>query len=74
MIMSASGVVIRTTVEGIRIVGRSSQGVSLMKPDADDKVISITVFESGGGAVEKAARPVPCRGSKTSRAEAGPTL
>jgi len=48
MIMSAAGVVIRTSVEGIRIVGRSSQGVSLMKPDAEDKVISITAFEPGG--------------------------
>jgi DNA gyrase subunit A len=51
MIMSAAGVVIRTTVEGIRIVGRSSQGVSLMKPDPEDNVISITAFEPSGSAV-----------------------
>ncbi|MBI2957886.1 MAG: DNA gyrase subunit A, partial [Chloroflexi bacterium] len=51
MIMSGAGMVIRTTVEGIRIVGRSSQGVSLMKPEGDDKVISITAFEPSGAAV-----------------------
>ncbi|MDO8473843.1 MAG: DNA gyrase subunit A [Dehalococcoidia bacterium] len=59
MIMSAAGVVIRTSVEGIRIVGRSSQGVSLMKPDAEDKVISITVFEPNGSPVGDDKQPCP---------------
>jgi len=59
MIMSAAGVVIRTSVEGIRIVGRSSQGVSLMKPDPEDNVISITAFEPSGSAVGEKPQILP---------------
>lgn len=65
MIMSANGIVIRTTVEGIRVVGRSSQGVSLMKPEAEDKVISITVFEPTGAAVGDSKQACPAPSSKS---------
>ncbi|MBI2855147.1 MAG: DNA gyrase subunit A, partial [Chloroflexi bacterium] len=53
IIMSATGMVLRTNVEGIRIVGRSAQGVSLMKPEQGDKVISITTFESDNAPAAK---------------------
>jgi DNA gyrase subunit A len=54
MVMSAAGVVLRTTMGEIRIVGRSAQGVSLMKPGSGDKVISITSVDRPGAGVDEA--------------------
>lgn len=48
MVMSAAGVVLRTTMAEIRVVGRSAQGVSLMKPGSGDSVISIACFDQSG--------------------------
>jgi DNA gyrase subunit A len=54
MIMSAAGIVLRTTIGEIRIVGRSAQGVFLMKPGSGDKVISITSVDRPGADVGEA--------------------
>ncbi|MGN1029978.1 MAG: DNA gyrase subunit A, partial [Butyricicoccaceae bacterium] len=45
MIITDDGTIIRTTVEEIRLCGRSSQGVRVMRMDDDVKVISITRTE-----------------------------
>jgi len=42
MVITASGTIIRTDIEGIRETGRSAQGVRLIKLDAKDKVSGIT--------------------------------
>jgi DNA gyrase subunit A len=50
MIVSADGIIIRTPVKerdpkkGITILGRSTQGVRLMKLSQDDRVVAITCF------------------------------
>jgi len=41
MLVSAGGVIIRLSVEGIPVQGRDTQGVTLMKVDEDDKVVAI---------------------------------
>ncbi|MEW6034783.1 MAG: DNA gyrase subunit A [Chloroflexota bacterium] len=57
MIVTVGGYVLRTSVEGIRIVGRSAQGVSLMKPEPGDRVVSITCFEAGSTVVAEDKKP-----------------
>ncbi|RDE09342.1 DNA gyrase subunit A [Pelagibacterium lacus] len=41
MLVTDGGQVIRVPVEGIRIVGRSSQGVTVFRTAADEKVVSV---------------------------------
>jgi len=53
MIISAEGIVTRTPVrekgpgKGISIIGRSTQGVRLMKMEAGDRVVAIASFDAG---------------------------
>ncbi|MDY6892843.1 MAG: DNA gyrase subunit A [Chloroflexota bacterium] len=42
MLISAKGIVIRTSVDGIPVQGRSTQGVSVMNVEQGDKVASIS--------------------------------
>jgi DNA gyrase subunit A len=50
-IMTASGVVIRTPVSDIRITGRGTKGVRVMRLDENDKIVGIAVVptEMAGG-------------------------
>ena len=41
MAMTSNGVVIRTPVASISLIGRATQGVKLMRVEADEKVVSI---------------------------------
>ena len=41
MIITSAGVIIRLKAEDINTVGRNTQGVILMRPDADVKVVSV---------------------------------
>ena len=41
--MTASGVVIRTPVSEIRVIGRGTKGVRVMRLDEKDKVIGIAI-------------------------------
>lgn len=43
MITSRSGVVIRTRVEEIRVMGRATQGVKVIRLDAKDEIADVTV-------------------------------
>jgi len=45
MLVSQSGIVIRTTVESISKVGRSAQGVHVMSIGAGDSVASVAVID-----------------------------
>ena len=48
MIITQKGVLIRTLVKGISVIGRNTQGVRVMKLDEGDRVISFTkVLENG---------------------------
>ncbi|MDA1096871.1 MAG: DNA gyrase subunit A [Chloroflexi bacterium] len=44
MLVSQSGIVIRTTLKDIRSVGRSTQGVIVMRMDANDEVAALASF------------------------------
>jgi DNA gyrase subunit A len=44
IVVSAGGQVTRTTVKEIRVVGRSSQGVILMRLDPGDHVVSVATI------------------------------
>ena len=41
MLISAKGIVIRTSVDGISVQGRGTQGVSVMKVEQGDRVVSV---------------------------------
>jgi DNA gyrase subunit A len=45
MFISARGIVTRTPVQGITIQGRSTQGVTLMKPAEDDWIVAVTCID-----------------------------
>ena len=44
--ISDKGTVIRTRVKDIRISGRNTQGVTLMKANEDEKVVSVAKVEA----------------------------
>jgi DNA gyrase subunit A len=41
MLITQAGMIIRTPVAGIRLVGRSTQGVKLMDLDSDDRLVAV---------------------------------
>ncbi len=45
MFISANGIVTRTPVKGITVQGRSTQGVTLMRPAEGDEVVAVTHME-----------------------------
>ena len=45
LIISSSGIIIRTEIADIRTCGRSSQGVILMRAQENEKIISIAAAE-----------------------------
>ena len=48
MITTKSGIVIRMPVEDIRVMGRATQGVRVIRLDEDDAIADITVVPGGG--------------------------
>jgi len=46
MIISAKGIVIRTPVDGIPMRGRATQGVSVMKVEPGDRVVSVSCLSN----------------------------
>ncbi|MBF0248769.1 MAG: DNA gyrase subunit A, partial [Alphaproteobacteria bacterium] len=60
VMVSDGGQLIRTTVQDIRIAGRNTQGVTLFKTAADERVVSVTRLsedEDGGDAEDAADAP-----------------
>jgi DNA gyrase subunit A len=57
MMITRHGVIIRLPVDGIRVIGRNTQGVKVMNLDAGDTVVDVArvVKEDEGGAEEVAA-------------------
>jgi DNA gyrase subunit A len=54
MMITRHGVIIRLPVDGIRVIGRNTQGVKVMKMDSGDAVVDVArvVKEDEGGAEE----------------------
>jgi DNA gyrase subunit A len=62
MIITQKGVMIRMPVDGIRVIGRNTQGVRLINLDEGDKVVSATTVEpedEGGEDEAAGTAPVP---------------
>lgn len=55
MIMSEEGVCVRTPVSGISALGRSTQGVSVMKVAKEDRVMAVAISSRGKKKQAKAA-------------------
>jgi len=45
MLISRNGIIIRTPVRGISIIGRATQGVRVMRLEEDDSLVSATIVE-----------------------------
>jgi DNA gyrase subunit A len=54
MMITRHGVIIRLPVDGIRVIGRNTQGVRVMNLDSGDTVVDVArvVKEDEGGAEE----------------------
>jgi DNA gyrase subunit A len=48
MIITTGGMVVRTAVNGIRVIGRATQGVKVMRLKEDDRVVSVARLVAGG--------------------------
>jgi DNA gyrase subunit A len=61
MMITRKGIIIRVPVEGIRVIGRNTQGVRLMNLDEGDVVVDVArvVKEDEGGAEEATGDEVP---------------
>jgi len=58
MLITRHGVIIRSPVDGIRVIGRNTQGVRVMNLDAGDLVVDVArVVKEEGDEVEAAAGP-----------------
>ena len=56
VVMTAAGVVIRTRVSEVRIVGRGTKGVRIMRLDENDKVVGVAIVQPEADIIEE---PVP---------------
>lgn len=52
MLISEKGVIIRVPKESIPVLGRSTKGVSLMKVDARNEVVSIACLDGNKALIE----------------------
>ena len=52
MVITAQGMVVRTKVDDIRIVGRNTQGVKVMTPKDGDKIITLAKLAREIGGIE----------------------
>jgi len=71
MLVSESGILIRTKVDTIRLLSRITQGVTVMKVDEDDTVASIANFDPGDSRQRQAAQAeLPMNGRSNGSAPA----
>jgi DNA gyrase subunit A len=68
MLISKSGITIRTPATGISVIGRNTQGVRLMNLKAGDKVVACTVLDH-----EEDVEPVSETPAATNETTAAPT-
>jgi DNA gyrase subunit A len=55
MLITDAGRLIRTRVRDIRIAGRNTQGVTLVKTDADERVVSVAWLAEASTKTKEAA-------------------
>jgi DNA gyrase subunit A len=61
MMITRHGIIIRVPVDGIRVIGRNTQGVRVMNLDAGDAVVDVSrvAKEDESGSEEVAGEEVP---------------
>ncbi len=61
MLITLKGIVLRTWVESVSRIGRSTQGVTVMRPEPEDQVVSVACFNGtlGDGATQMQLVDVP---------------
>jgi DNA gyrase subunit A len=59
MLISQQGMVIRMSTDGIRVIGRATQGVRLIETEENDKVVSIARLEEDQDPGEDDGAPPP---------------
>ncbi|MYK25452.1 MAG: hypothetical protein F4052_00600, partial [Dehalococcoidia bacterium] len=72
MLVSEDGILIRTKVDSISLLGRNTQGVTVMKVGENDRVASIANFDPGDSRQRQAAQaelPMNGRSNGTAPAE-----
>ncbi|RIK67882.1 MAG: DNA gyrase subunit A [Planctomycetota bacterium] len=75
MCITAQGIMLRTAVSQLREIGRATQGVRLIKPDENDKVVSVARIaredddESGDRPDDAGAAPAPESGASAGEAD-----
>lgn len=57
MLISSSGQVIRMPAEQISLIGRATQGVTVMKPKPNEVVVSVAISDPSAEVVEEAESP-----------------
>ena len=73
MLVSEDGILIRTKVDSISLLGRNTQGVTVMKVGETDRVASIANFDPGDSrrrSAERAQAELPLNGSSNGSAPA----
>ncbi|HJX05733.1 MAG TPA: DNA gyrase subunit A [Candidatus Nanoarchaeia archaeon] len=58
MIVSKNGILIRIPVKNISVIGRSTQGVRIMKLEQGDKVVGFAKVETNGNGEESSPQPL----------------
>ena len=60
MMITRNGVIIRVPVDGIRVIGRNTQGVKVMNLDSGDAVVDVArVVTENGATAEADEAPAP---------------
>jgi DNA gyrase subunit A len=59
VVMTAAGVVMRTRVSEIRIIGRGTKGVRIMRLDENDKVVGVAIVQPEPETTGESAPDVP---------------
>jgi DNA gyrase subunit A len=62
MLVTSAGKVIRMTARGIPVMGRNTQGVRLMEPGSEERIVSIARLAERDEDVETAPAPAPSAG------------
>lgn len=71
MFITAQGIMLRTAVAQLREIGRATQGVRLIKPDENDKVVSVARIAKEDD--DESGAPVEGSSDPSSPASAAPT-
>jgi DNA gyrase subunit A len=71
MMITAKGIIIRTGLEQVRVIGRNTQGVRLITLKAGDKLVAVERIVSGAGVLEEDSKEEPSKEVKSLEKKSG---